>query len=379
MITGKMYPVFFSLLRSGMYGTPIPEAELPDSIDWKSIIALARKHVVLGIIIDSVALLPEHLHPSASTMDKMNKFAIGLIQTNLILDRTAARLVTFLREHDIEGVLLKGQGVARFYRQPQMRQCGDIDFYVGRKIYKKAVALCKAHLMKKGGDCHETDQHFDFTLDKVTIELHRIASRIYSPVRNAAFQKWVEEELEHSPERRTLTVGETDLSLPSLDFDAIYIFYHAWRHFITGGIGMRQICDWAMIFHSKSEDIDKDKLVKNIRRFGMTVGWKLFACIAVRYLGVGAEKIPLYDPSFSKKADKVLEDILDGGNFGYYSKANMRTPIRGFGVKHALGKLRNFGEYYINLVPLIPVEATFILFNRLTVGTVSYLKRSKSK
>lgn len=379
MITGKMYPVFFSLLRSGMYGTPIPEAELPDSIDWKSIIALARKHVVLGIIIDSVALLPEHLHPSASTMAKMNKFAIGLIQTNLILDRTAARLVTFLREHDIEGVLLKGQGVARFYRQPQMRQCGDIDFYVGRKIYKKAVALCKAHLMKKGGDCHETDQHFDFTLDKVTIELHRIASRIYSPVRNAAFQKWVEEELEHSPERRTLTVGETDISLPPLDFDAIYIFYHAWRHFITGGIGMRQICDWAMIFHSKSEDIDKDKLVKNIRRFGMTVGWKLFACIAVRCLGVGAEKIPLYDPSFSKKADKVLEDILDGGNFGYYSKANMRTPIRGFGVKHALGKLRNFGEYYINLVPLIPVEATFILFNRLTVGTVSYLKRSKSK
>ncbi len=379
MITGKMYPVFFSLLRSGMYGTPIPEAELPDSIDWKSIIALARKHVVLGIIIDSVALLPEHLHPSASTMAKMNKFAIGLIQTNLILDRTAARLVTFLRKHDIEGVLLKGQGVARFYRQPQMRQCGDIDFYVGRKIYKKAVALCKAHLMKKGGDCHETDQHFDFTLDKVTIELHRIASRIYSPVRNAAFQKWVEEELEHSPERRTLTVGETDISLPPLDFDAIYIFYHAWRHFITGGIGMRQICDWAMIFHSKSEDIDKDKLVKNIRRFGMTVGWKLFACIAVRCLGVGAEKIPLYDPSFSKKADKVLEDILDGGNFGYYSKANMRTPIRGFGVKHALGKLRNFGEYYINLVPLIPVEATFILFNRLTVGTVSYLKRSKSK
>lgn len=379
MITGKMYPVFFSLLRSGMYGTPIPEAELPDSIDWKSIIALARKHVVLGIIIDSVALLPEHLHPSASTMAKMNKFAIGLIQTNLILDRTAARLVTFLREHDIEGVLLKGQGVARFYRQPQMRQCGDIDFYVGRKIYKKAVALCKAHLMKKGGDCHETDQHFDFTLDKVTIELHRIASRIYSPVRNAAFQKWVEEELEHSPERRTLTVGETDISLPPLDFDAIYIFYHAWRHFITGGIGMRQICDWAMIFYSKSEDIDKDKLVKNIRRFGMTVGWKLFACIAVRCLGVGAEKIPLYDPSFSKKADKVLEDILDGGNFGYYSKANMRTPIRGFGVKHALGKLRNFGEYYINLVPLIPVEATFILFNRLTVGTVSYLKRSKSK
>lgn len=362
-----------------MYGTPIPEAELPDSIDWKSIIALARKHVVLGIIIDSVALLPEHLHPSASTMAKMNKFAIGLIQTNLILDRTAARLVTFLRKHDIEGVLLKGQGVARFYRQPQMRQCGDIDFYVGRKIYKKAVALCKAHLMKKGGDCHETDQHFDFTLDKVTIELHRIASRIYSPVRNAAFQKWVEEELEHSPERRTLTVGETDISLPPLDFDAIYIFYHAWRHFITGGIGMRQICDWAMIFHSKSEDIDKDKLVKNIRRFGMTVGWKLFACIAVRCLGVGAEKIPLYDPSFSKKADKVLEDILDGGNFGYYSKANMRTPIRGFGVKHALGKLRNFGEYYINLVPLIPVEATFILFNRLTVGTVSYLKRSKSK
>lgn len=69
--------IFFLLLRSGMYGKPVPDSELPHSIDWKSIIRLAKKHVVLGIIIDSVQFLPESLRPTAEIEAKMKKICIG--------------------------------------------------------------------------------------------------------------------------------------------------------------------------------------------------------------------------------------------------------------------------------------------------------------
>ncbi len=368
--------LFFSLLRSGLYGMALTDAELPESIDWEGVVALAQKHGVLGTIIESVELLPERLRPTGPMMAKMGRFALGLIHANLILDKTVARLVMFLRGHGIEGVLLKGQGVARYYRKPQMRQSGDIDFYVGNKMYRKAMILCKENLNEDDRASHETSMHYVFYMDGVEIELHRLATGEYSRKRNRSFDEWIADEVEHSLDRRMLKLGNTDVSLPSYDFDALYIFYHAWGHLVTGGIGLRQLCDWAMIFHHHSGDIGTARLKENIRRYGLTRGWKLFAYIAVKYLGVEENKIPMYDPRNAKKYDKVMEYIVSSGNFGYHSEAWYRMKAKGNGVRNRFGKLRSITEYFITLLPIAPIEATSIYFNRLFTGFRSSVKRS---
>ena len=55
----------------------------------------------------------------------------GTRRANLRLESVLAELVTLLRSHGIEGILLKGQGLARDYPVPHHRMCGDIDFYTG--------------------------------------------------------------------------------------------------------------------------------------------------------------------------------------------------------------------------------------------------------
>lgn len=371
----KPFDLFLALLRTGLYGKPLTEKELPERIDWDEIVALADMHGVLGTIIEAVEYLPESLRPSGEVTGRMGRFAMGLIHANLILDRTVVKLVTTLREHGINGVLLKGQGVARYYRKPQMRQSGDIDFYVGKRVYSHAVRVCKETLKDNRETSIESRQHYAFYTDGVEIELHRLASQLNSRRRDAAFQQWIVEELENSHDRRRLTLGDTEVMLPSYDFDALYIFYHAWNHLITGGIGLRQLSDWAMIFSYHSDDIDTDRLVENIRRFGLTAGWKLFAYIAVRYLGVEEAKMPLYDGRHAKRYDKVMEDIVTGGNFGYHSEAGLRMTdlSEGLGVK--LGKLRSITEYFIALFPIIPAEATSIYINRLLTGTRTSVKK----
>lgn len=377
--TPDSFQIFFALLRSGMYGTPIPSAELPGNINWESVVRLAKMHAVYGIIIDSVQFLPPQLQPSGALQADMNKFALGLIQANLVLEQAAGRLVAFFRKHGLDGVLLKGQGVARYYRVPQMRHSGDIDFYVGRKNYNRAVELCRQHLIDNKSRCGETEHHFTFYMSGVPIEIHRMATRVYSPLRNSRFQRWIVDQLEHSSARRTVVMGNTDITLPSYDFDVIFIFYHAWRHYLMGGIGIRQLCDWALIFHTHGNEINIEALKDNIHRFGMIKGWKLFACIVVRYLGVPLSKMPLYDPSYSKKSEEIFQEIIAGGSFGHYSKANTRTPMLGYGLIHGLGKVRNITEYFLSLFPIIPVEATFLYFNRLYYGTKASIKRSRDK
>lgn len=371
--------IFFSLLRSGLYAAPIPEDEQPEHIDWDYIESMSVKHGVFGIIINGVQYLPENLRPPEELYARMSKFAMGLIQANLILDRTAGRLSAVLDEHGINGVLLKGQGIARLYRMPQMRQTGDIDYYVGRRQYREAVEICRKFLIKNKSPWHETGLHFVFKMDGVEIELHRIASFLYSPSKNRRFQRWTEEELEHSPRRRRMDGGGSDVVLPSLDFDAIYIFYHAWHHFVTGGIGLRQLCDWAMIFHYYSGEIDTEKLKENIRRFGMTNGWRLFACIVVDHLGVSKDSIPLYDTRYRKKSEKVLKDIMEGGNFGYHAEATVRMMSAGYGLRNDIKKVSSLLDYFISLFTIVPKEATFIFFKRLFSGTFSSLNRMLRK
>lgn len=375
--------IFFSLLRSGMYGIPVPESELPESVDWEAVLRLAKKHVVTGIIIESVQFLPERLRPTGDISAKMKGFALGLFRTNIILDSAVARLSSFLRQHGIEGVVLKGQGVARYYRMPQMRQSGDIDFYVGRRQYDRAAELCRENLSDdRTGieECHEDEQHLGFDMGGIRIELHRLASKMFSPVLNRRFQNWAVEQLEHSSERRTVMLGRADVTLPSYDFDAIYIFYHAWRHYIEGGIGLRQLCDWAMIFHSHASDIDTGRLKKVIRSFGLTKAWLLFACIAVSHLGVSPEKMPLYDPRMLGKSEKVLKDILKGGNFGYYSedfiKINKSIKYTNcFSLIFGLEKVRIYTKRFLFLFPLIPIEASIRYFKKLYYGPFNFIIR----
>lgn len=372
--------IFFALLRSGMTGESVPEAELPDHINWEGVVALARKHTVLGIVIAAVQTLPAHLRPDVALTTKMNKFALGLLKTNIVLDRTVAKLVSFLHNHGVNGVLLKGQGIARVYRDPYIRQVGDIDYYVGSKQYSRAVALCKEHLMVKGEKGDENTQHFDFTLDRVTVELHRIATIAYSPFIKGKFRRWLEYQLEEADDRRTLNIAGADVTLPSLDFDVIYIFYHAWRHYLTGGIGLRQLCDWAMLFLTHGADIDRDRIIADLKRFHMTKGWCLFACIAVRYLGVSAASIPLYDPRYEKQSRRVFQEIMTGGNFGTYFED---TPIfyshEGGGIREELGKIPSLTRYCASLFPLIPAEATFLYFHRLTAGLVAFAKKKTGR
>lgn len=372
--------VFFALLRSGMYDRPIPENQLPEHIDWNYIIGLARRHTVLGLIIDSIRHLPANLRPSATISEKLDKFAFRLMSSNAMLDRAAIKIVNFLNDHGIKGVLIKGQGVARsYYPVPQLRQCGDIDYYVGKKQYRKAVKLCRRELVHDKNEGLIGDKHFNFDLDGVNIEIHRTAAEIFTPIVGQRFQKWTEEQLDSRTHTRNVAFGNTEITLPPYDFDALFIFQHAWQHFITGGIGLRQLCDWALIFHTHYDDIDVAKLEDNIRRFGLTRGWKLFGCIAVNYLGLSPGKMPFYDPSYNAKSEKYFKTILRDGNFGYYSEAYARTPVVGYGLWHGLGKIRNFTGYYLAVFSLVPIDSTCWLFHRLTFGSVEYVVRNIRK
>lgn len=109
----------------------------------------------------------------------------------------------------------------------------------------------------------------------------------------------------------------------------MFIFYHMYRHLITGGVGLRQLCDCVMYLHRFKDEINRNLLHEDLCRMGLMRIWKIFGCIAVHHLGLPKEEFPFYsDTAETKELSEFLleEVILRNGNFGHYNPDKQARP-----------------------------------------------------
>lgn len=357
---------FFALLRAGLWNTPVEVELFSGRTDWEAVLTLAARQTVLGIVAEAVSTLPLPLLPPASILNKMRSFVATTIRAHALFNRTLAEVVTMLRQKGIRAVLLKGQGVALNYDSPTRRQCGDIDLYIGPHAYDRACALVREGY---GTDekAAESDKHYHFQHNGVAIELHRIAERLPLPGCDARFQRWTMRQLTGNSLRQA-KINETEVELPPVSFDALYIFNHAWRHFsLDGGIGLRQLCDWVRYLHTFADRIDRVALQHDLKSFGLWRAWRTFGCIAVDTLGLPAEEFPFYTDRYAHQSAWIMEKIEEGGNFGFFHPSRATHP-----PGYLAGKIHTFRRVHAHfgqLVTLCPLDtlALWIRYIRVAV------------
>lgn len=285
-------------------------------------------------------------------------------------------VTSLLNDNGINNVLLKGQGLASYYSQPMLRNCGDIDIYVGKKNYAKASALlldaaekdaakdndtADKDAVKKDASVIESRKHLTLSYHGVPVELHRISAVPPTPLKAKIYRKY-----EASGLTRNLVPVEIDgckVNTPEDTFNALYIFIHFFYHFLSFGIGLRQVCDWTMFLYKRGKFVDRAKLENMLDALGLMKPWKTFGVIAVDTLGLPAGEMPFYDPSYSRKAQKVLERIFVTGNFGK-NKAWKKYSRASYFMKKT-------SSVYLHTVNAV---ATFLIFpKQATLAYISML------
>lgn len=310
--------ILLKLIRTALWGSE--GNELSSVPEWDKILVRAGEQTVLGLVAEAVPHLPQVFQPSPQLAMKLRLKALAILQSHVLLNGKIAGLQSRMDADGIPFVLFKGQGVALNYPNPMCRECGDIDIYVGETNVDRARAL-----LNSGSDDVVSVKHVHCEEDNIGIELHMIAETLPSHKRNLLFQQWTLRHLggNDMPE---VEIGGAMVRIPPHQFNAIYIMNHAWHHFMNGGIGFRQLCDWTMFLHKHHADIDKDVLRSDLKMFGLERAWQIFAGIAVRYLGLPSHECPLYNGRYDKKSDMMLDVIWDEGNFGFHSKQRRRSP-----------------------------------------------------
>lgn len=306
--------------------------EIPASVknaDWNVLYAIAKKQALTGVLFHGIKQLPKELAPDAGLLMQWMGMAQKIRQQNIRLFLDSAKVCKKFKEVGFRNCILKGQGNALLYPDPYMRTPGDIDIYLagGRKRVMLYInKVCPNQVMRY--------HHVDFPVMKTVIEVHFTPSYMFFPVHNHRMQKWFKEVMDlQCSNAVTLPDGYGEITVPTMNFNVIYILSHLYRHVFTEGIGLRQLLDYYYVLMVWEHD---DKALMYVQNMISYLGMKKFAggIMYVMHKVFGLPTSQLVVAMNEKEGKFLLAEIMQGGNLGQYDTR--------LGSKENEGKLHRY-------------------------------------
>ena len=303
---------FMALLRAGLWEQGVKLMPY-DPLDFDALYELADEQSVIGLLAAGL----EHVEDRKVTKPEALKFlkkVFSLEGWNSEMNGFIEKLFRRLGKAGIHAVLVKGQGVAQCYGRPQWRSYGDVDLLMDDGYYARAKAFLTTRA--ESVEVEDVDKkHIGMTIDSWTVELHGTLHNGLSRRVDRVIDE-IQEDTLRGGHVRMWRNGDTDIPLPGVDNDILFVFTHFLQHFFHGGIRLRQVCDWSRLLWTYRDSIDRDLLESRLRRMGLMSEWRAFASLAVRYLGHPGSAMPMYRASrlYERKGDRVLDLILKKGS-----------------------------------------------------------------
>lgn len=299
---------FFVLIKAGLWEIDVQLSRF-GTIDYDEIYRLAEEQSVVGLVAAGI----EHVIDAKIPQEVVLQFVgqtLQLEQRNSAMNSFIGDLVKKMREAEIYTVLVKGQGIAQCYERPLWRTFGDVDLLLSDANYERAKGLLfPLSSNRKAEEFYS--KHQGLSIRQWYVEIHGtlrtgLSSRVDKEV------DAVQKDVFCGGNVRSWLNGQTQVFLPSPDNDVFFVFTHFIKHFYKEGMNLRQVCDWCRLLWTFREIINRDLLKKRLEKSGLMKEWKVFASMAVGYLGMPQDFMPLYDSSYNDKGLSVVEHILRG-------------------------------------------------------------------
>lgn len=318
------HQAFFELVRAGLWEKGGQLSNISE-VDYDEIMRLAEEQTVVGLVTAGLEQVKDVKIPKEVVLQFVGQ-TLQLEQQNTSMNYFIGVLIDKMKVEGIKTLLVKGQGVAQCYERPLWRSCGDVDFFLSDDNYEKA----KGYLIPLASHIEPENaikKHLGLTIDPWVVELHGSLKGSLSWRINKELDE-IKNDTFYGGNVRTWMNENTQVFLLSVENDITYVFIHFLSHFYGGGLGLRQICDWCRLLWIYKNSTNHGLLESRIRKMGLMTEWKAFAAMAVDYLGMPAEAMPLYssEKKWSRKGDKICAFVMEVGNFGhnrdnsYYAK-----------------------------------------------------------
>ena len=343
----------FTLVRSGLWETAVEPPSLPLSDDsWSRIFEIARNQTVSGIAYRGLQYLPDEMLPPIQVMMRWMAEVDRMERNSHAIDTANIQLSQLFQSQGLTPITVKGQGVARLYEHPELRQAGDIDlFFTTKEEFEKAAKIVESQIatIKK-----KPDGSISYTFGGFEVEHHRCIVDLCRPS-SARFLAQYAAENGYINQPITLEPA-TAITVPSPATNLLVLNAHIMKHAIGSGIGLRQLCDMARACHIYSHLADIKEMVEVYRAAGIDRWSRLLHAFLVQHLGLPADEQPYSTPL--SDAAPLLRIIMDGGNFGHHRKTAQK-PGNQSELRRKIKTAGNFARAAKFSCKYAPIEAIF--------------------
>ncbi len=298
----KAQALFFELLQIAL-GTREDFSCSPTVEEWDHVYHEAVRQSVVGVCLQ--AIQRKELNVPIDLKLKWIARGEKIADKNNLLNMQCRQLSAKLTQSGYWNCLLKGQGLAKLYPHPEWRQSGDIDIWVcGNR--DKLVEMTRRVTRQR---TEVTYHHTDFKVFPHTpVELHFTPTWMANPFTNKRLQRWFKD-------NAGAVVHATDFTVPTNDFNALFVLLHIYRHILDEGIGMRQIVDYYYVLQQSHNDITPMLHRLHLIPFAKGLMWMMEHTLNLstdRMIAQPDERIGAW----------LLNEVCLAGNFGHYDKRN---------------------------------------------------------
>lgn len=328
--------------------------------EWESIYTLARRQTVCGICYKAFCRLPDRLLPPDGLLQRWVARVSAIESFNHAMGIAVTELVGLLRAEGLRPVVQKGLSVARFYSSPDLRECGDIDLWLRKDEFRRAIDTVR--IVASDLKSHP-DGSISFVFRGFIIELHRRLINISNPFTARKIEKYSISRCD-----RNVNFG-SGIPSPTPLLELLLITVHIMRHVFGTGVGLRHVCDYVSASYALSGLYDPIEFKQACSMLGISRWVALLNDFSTEYLQADPTLLP---PSGLKRPgaispSRLMKIIMEGGNFGHHPvSAGLSALPRRRGKFHTMRMILRRSRF---AAAIAPREACWNFIN-LIIGQV---------
>ncbi len=328
---------FFELIQIAI-GKRESLSRVPQSREeWDELLKITGQHNLLAFTFPVIDRLHDEVNVPLGVYSRWAMMAEKVAAKGSFQKDACVKLYKGFLDNGFRSCILKGQAAGALYPDPSLRQGGDIDIWVEGER-RDVVSFLRSRF-----EVHKVVYHHcDVKMIKgVSVEVHFTPTWMNAPFSNRRLQRWIAGQ---APAQFSNFEPSLGFNVPTLEFDAVYMLLHIYRHVLEEGIGLRQLLDYYYVLQHLDEDGRKGVMGHiNFLRLGRFAAAVMYVMQEVFLL----EGEKLLCPPHKGEGAFLLEEIMLSGNFGKFDSRNAHEKGEGL-VGHSKRKLTRGLRYLLH-------------------------------
>lgn len=301
-----------------------PQAETTEELtaaDWPALYRLSAEQKLSPVVYETLYqsqgfCAGDDALSAAWKRDTMIQAATQAARTQKLLGLTSA-----LEEGGIPYAVVKGALCRQLYEKPDLRPSGDEDILISGEDFSRCRGILEAGgmVLHAGGEADDVTHWLDGATG-LHVELH---TALFSSRRreDKLLNQWFSQSLAD-----TIPVPAAGGALRSLEHTDHFLFLvcHALKHFISGGFGVRTLCDIVTYAERYQNEIDHERVSRQLKEVGGRIFLDQIFAIGRDYLAFDLAACG-WSLSGTTDAGEMLEDSLAAGIYGQTSMSRRHS------------------------------------------------------